>query len=174
MNYKRRKKLFEDVSYVKQQLQNGVNPREIFDFVYGLSESLALVHARGKGYNFLKSDDNLLREDLWFDMVYPFSEGFALVKLEDRGWNFIKPDGNFLRDDLWFSWAEDFYDGFAPVEYNGRDCYIDTKGNLYDEDNNLINKVNENKRRVVRMTESQLRNTIKRVVAQCLNERRIR
>ena len=100
-----------------------------------------------------------------FSQVWKFSDGFATVRLEDK-YNFINTDNKILREDLWFSWAEDFYDGFAPVKYNGRDCYIDTKGNLYDQDKNLI----ENRRRTVRLTESQLRNTIKNVVAQCLNE----
>ena len=91
--------------------------------------------------------------------------------LEDK-WNFIKSDGNFLRDDLWFDYVKSFYNGFAEVELDGKSCYLDTKGNLYDENKNPIENVTENRRRVVRITESQLRNTIKRVVTQYLNESR--
>lgn len=209
MNYKRRKKLFEDVSYVKQQLQNGAAPKYQFDFVDKFYEGFALVFIKNKGWNFIntngelisdwwfyyayhfvngfakvrimsrgwnfiKPDGNFLRDDMWFDNVDNFSEGFAAVELKGKGWNFIDADGNLLCNDLWFDDVEEFHNGFVKVYLDGKKCFLDTKGNLYDEDNNLINKVNENKRRVVRMTESQLRNTIKRVVAQCLNERRIR
>ena len=123
----------EKVAYAKQQLQNGANPRFVFS------------------------------------QVWKFSDGFATVRLEDK-YNFINTDNNILRDDLWFDDVSDFNEGFAWVKLDGKQCYLDTKGNLYDQDKNLI----ENRRRTVRLTESQLRNTIKRVVAQCLKEGRIR
>ena len=49
---------------------------------------------------------------------------------------------------------------------------IDTNGNLCDKNKYPIDNVTENRRRVLRITESQLRNTIKRVVTQYLNESR--
>ena len=104
-------------------------------------------------------------------MGWKFSDGFAGVKLGDK-LNFIKPDGNFIRDDLWFDWVYSFNNGFARVYLKDKLYKIDTEGNLYDEDGNPINNVTENRRRVLRITESQLRNTIKRVVYQCLNESR--
>ena len=66
----------------------------------------------------------------------------------------------------------DFEDSFAKVHLNYRRYYINTNGNFYDLDKNPINNINENRRRVVRITESQLRNTIKSVVTQYLNESR--
>ena len=144
MNYKLKKQLSEDtktnnsfeekVAEVKQQLQNGANPKDVFDWV-GV-----------------------------------FQEGFARVRLGDK-WNFINTDSEILSN-LWFDQVWDFYDGFASVILNGKEYKIDTKGNLYDLDKNPINNVNENRRRVVHITESQLRNTIKKVVYQYLNENR--
>ena len=162
----------EKVAKAKQQLQNGAAPEDVFDEVGHFYDGLARVKLGGK-CNFIKPDGNFLRDDLWFNDVGNFYNGFAKVKLDNK-WNYIKPDGNFLRDDLWFDDAECFYEGFASVELDGKQCCLDTKGNLYDKNKNLINKVNENKRRVVRLTESQLRNTIKSVVAQYLNESRRR
>ena len=144
MNYKLRKQLSEDatnnsfeekVAEVKQQLQNGVNPEDVFDY------------------------------------VGQFQYGFVWMKLGDK-WNFINTDGNILREDLWFDEAGYFSDGFVRVKLNGKYNYLDTNGNLYDLDKNPINNINENRRRVVRITESQLRNTIKSVVTQYLNESR--
>ena len=144
-----------------------------FDDIGYFLEGFARVRL-GSKYNFINTDGNFLREDLWFDYTWNFQEGFALVQLNDKGWNYINADGKILRDDLWFDWAYDFYNGFAKVILGDKNHYIDTKGNLYDNDKKLINKVNENRQRVVRLTESKLRNTIKSVVAQYLNESRRR
>lgn len=215
MNYKYKKHLYEDttnnsfeerVAYANQQLQNGVDPMKVFDYVNFFIEGFAAVklvkkwnfiNTKGEllcnrwfdavadfhegfaevllndKWNFIDTDGNYLRDDVWFDDTRYFYDGFAMVQLGDK-WNFIDHNGNYLRDDLWFDNALGFREGFAEVELNGKWYFLDTKGNLCDEDGNPINNVTENRRRVVRMTESQLRNTIKRVVAQCLNERRIR
>ena len=229
---------------VKQQLQNGADPEDVFldvhpfyegfavvklgseynfkcnfidtnnnllrddlwfDEAWEFHEGFAPVYVRGKGWNFINADGNILRDDMWFDGVGGFQKGLGTVYVKDRGWNFIKPDGNILRDDLWFELIDNFYEGFAVVELKGKYNFIDRngnllrddlrfdeagrfhkgfakvilhdqmllinkKGNLYDQDKNLL----DIKRRTVRLTESQLRNTIKRVVSQCLKEGRIR
>ncbi len=126
----------------------------------------------GDKCNFIDRNGNIL-SDLWFDWVGKFHNGFARVVLNGK-WNFIKPDGNLLREDLWFDDVELFDEGFARVELNGKWCMIDKKGNLYDGNKNPIDNVTENRRRLLRITESQLHNTIKRVVAQYLNESRRR
>ena len=125
----------EKVAKIKQQLQNGADPKDVFDKVSNFYGGFAKVKLNGK-YNFIKTDGNFLRDDMWFDRVWDFSEGFAMVKLNHE----------------WY--------------------YIDTKGNLYDKNENPINNVAENRRRVVHLTESKLRNTIKSVITQYLNESR--
>ena len=214
MKYKFRKKLNEDitnnsfeekVAEVKQQLQNGARPRDVFDAVWYFHEGFAMVKLNGKmnfidtnnkilcdlwfddvwnfegnfavvklGYkfNFINTDGELL-SDLWFDEVWNFEGNFARVRLSNK-WNFIKPDGNILHDDLWFDYVDWFHNGFVTVILNGNACSIDTNGNLYDENKNPIDNVTENRRRVLRITESQLRNTIKSVITQYLNESRRR
>ena len=214
MNYKFRKKLHEDVTnnsfeekvaYAKQQLQNGADPKDVFDLVYVFWNGFTSVRLDGKynfidrngnilsdlwfdwfgkfsdgftpvrldkKWNYIDRNGNLLRDDLWFDFVGDFHNGFAKVKLKDK-YNFINTDGNFLSD-LWFDDVSKFQDGFAEVKLDGKTYYLDKKGNLYDEDENPIENVTENRRRVLRITESQLRNTIKKVVTQYLNEGRRR
>ena len=194
----------EKVAYAEQQLQNGANPRFVFSQVWKFSDGFATVRLEDKynfintngkiisdlwfdeawdfeegfavvqlydrGWNFIKPDGNILRDDLWFDSVGEFHEGLAVVYLKGRGCNFIDAGGSILRKDIWFDWVEDFKEGFAEVKLKGKPYYIDNIGKLYDQDKNLI----ENRRRTVRLTESQLRNTIKNVVAQCLNKGRRR
>ena len=191
----------EKVAEVKQQLQNGTNPEDVFDWVDYFSEGFAKVELGyrwnfidtdgnllredmwfdevsifyegfavvelGDKYNFINTDGNLLREDMWFDSVDDFSEGFVWVELNGK-YNFINTDGNFLREDLWFDKVWNFYEGFAKAKLGDNSYYLDTKGNLYDKDKNPINNVAENRRRVVHLTESQLRNTIKNVITQYL------
>ena len=172
----------EKVSKVKQQLQNGADPEDVFDWVldfyegfavvrlgdkfnfidtYGnflrddlwfditgnFKDSFAVVKLNGK-WNYINADGNFLREDLWFDLVDYFCNGFARVQLNGK-WNFINTDGKILCEDLWFDSVADFRNGFAEVILGGKTNYLDTKGNLYDENNNLINKVTENRCRVV-------------------------
>ena len=199
----------EKVAYAKQQLQNGADPSDVFSNVSSFSEGFAMVGLNGKynfinqnsnglisdvwfdkagffdngfawvylndrGYNFINTNGKII-SDLWFDKVYHFYEGFARVYVNGRGWNYTKPDGNILREDLWFEEVGPFRKGYATVKLNGNWDYIDAKGNLYDwGSGKLKNQTNENRRRTVRLTESQLRNTIKRVVSQCLKEGRIR
>ena len=178
MNYKMIKKLYEDatnnsfeekVAEVKQQLQNGADPEDVFDWTCDFYNGFAEVGLGDKS-NFIDRNGNIL-SDLWFDWVGYFREGFAKVQLEDK-WNLINTDGKLLRDDMWFDRVWNFQNGFAKGKLIGKLYYFDTEGNLYDEDENLIKKFNENRQRTVRITESQLRNTIKRVVAQYLNESR--
>ena len=123
---------FSDVLVTaKQQLQNGADPSDVFNW------------------------------------VCRFYDDFARVRLGDKC-NLINTDGNILREDLWFDNVRDFKNGFAMVKLNGKWYYIDTQGNLYDENKNPINNVTENRRRVVRLTERQIRSVIKSVITQYL------
>ena len=193
---------FSDVLVTaKQQLQNGADPSDVFNWVCRFYDGFAKVRL-GDKYNFINTDGNILREDLWFDNAGDFHNGFARVILEDKfnyidtdgkilsedvwfdevevfykgfarvrlgdKWNLINTDGNILREDLWFDNAGDFKNRFARVKLNGKWYYIDTQGNLYDENKNPINNVTENRRRVVRLTERQIRSVIKSVITQYL------
>ena len=181
MNYKFRKQLHEDatnnsfeedVAEIKQELKNGADPEEVFTWVDDYYDDVARVKLYRK-WNIINTDGEIL-SDLWFDYVYDFYDNFARVQLNGK-YNFIKTNGKLLREDLWFDSAgRYFYNRFADVRLNGKACQISAKGNLYDYYGNPIENVTESKRRVVRLTESQLRKTIERVVTQCLNERKRR
>ena len=137
-----------------------------FDEVEVFYKGFARVRL-GDKWNLINTDGKILSEDLWFDLVWYFKNGFACVKLGGK-YNLINTDGNILREDLWFDNAGDFKNGFARVKLNGKWYYIDTQGNLYDENKNPINNVTENRRRVVRLTERQIRSVIKSVITQYL------
>ena len=154
MNYKLfRKQLYEDVATnnsfgekvaeVKQELKNGAGPKDVFDVVEDFSDGLAVVKL-GDKYNFINNDGELLRENMWFNDVTWFNEGLAEVELNGK-WNFINTNGEIVFDDLWFDYVRDFQDGFAKVYLGDEWYYLDTKGNLYDEDENLINNITENR-----------------------------
>ena len=137
-----------------------------FDEVEVFYKGFARVRL-GDKWNLINTDGKILSEDLWFDLVWYFKNGFACVKLGGK-YNLINTDGNILREDLWFDDARDFKNGFAMVKLNGKWYYIDTQGNLYDENKNPINNVTENRQRVVRLTERQIRSVIKSVITQYL------
>ena len=137
-----------------------------FDEVEVFYKGFARVRL-GDKWNLINTDGKIISEDLWFNIVWYFKNGFACVKLGGK-YNLINTDGNILREDLWFDDAREFKNGFAMVKLNGKWYYIDTQGNLYDENKNPINNVTENRRRVVRLTERQIRSVIKSVITQYL------
>src|SRR5574344_689293 len=87
-----------------ERLANGVEPKEIFDFVDYFVDGFARVEIDGIGWNFLKNDKTLLwRGDTWFDNLDHFENGFATVKINGKGFNYLKEDGTLLwQGDEWF------------------------------------------------------------------------
>jgi hypothetical protein len=177
-------KPFEElVKSIITKLENGVNPKELFEYVYNFHEGFTIVYLRGK-YNFINTENKILRPDLWFDNTGSFSEGFALVYIKDEGWNFINTNGKILRDDLRFNYANNFYKGCASVNINNKPYKIDTNGIIYDREgnrvdlpvqeskkyNNNTNNINNMKRNVIRLTENDLRRIIKESVNKVLNQ----
>ena len=100
------------------------------------------------GYNFIDRHGNLLCKGALFSDAYSFHDGLAQVQLKDKSWNYVKKDGTLLRKDLNFSYADNFHDGRAAIRTssdvsNGkflpRAVYlIDTDGDIYDRDWNLV------------------------------------
>ena len=115
------------VDNAKRRLNNGDDPKEIFEDIWDFKDGFAKVKLNKK-YNFINKDNEFL-SDVWFDEVDSFNDGFAKVKIKNKGWNFINKDNEFLSD-KWFDEVNSFEDGFARV-------YIKNKGF------NFINKDNE-------------------------------
>jgi hypothetical protein len=177
-------KPFEElVKSIITKLENGVNPKELFEYVFNFHEGFAIVYLRGK-YNFINTENKILRPDLWFDNAGSYRDGIAMVYIEGEGYNFIKPDGNFLRDDLWFDEVGRFSEGIVRVTIKGGDYDIDSDGILYDDKgnrvdipvqeskkyNNNTNNINNMKRNVIKLTESDLHRIIKESVKKILKE----
>jgi len=110
----------------KERLENGENPKDIFETVTDFKEGFARVKLNGK-WNFINKEGKIL-SDKWFDYVYDFHEGFAGFMLNGK-WNFINKEGKILFD-KWFDAAVHFREGFACVELNLKYNYINKEGKI--------------------------------------------
>ena len=115
--------LFDEV---KEMLDNGVSPNDIFEFVGDFYEGYAPVQLNRK-FNFINRTNKLL-SDTWFDWVDYFHNGYAIVKLDGK-WNFIDTHGKLISD-TWFDEVENFYYGRAKVRLYDKWNFIDTNGKL--------------------------------------------
>jgi hypothetical protein len=116
----------------------------IYDNVYNFYEGFAFVYIEDLGYNFIKTNGELLwKEDEWFTKVSIFYNGFSKVKLEGRGWNFINTNCELLwKGDKWFDNADNFHEGFARVAIDGRGYnFINTNGELLWDKDEWFDKV---------------------------------
>ena len=111
---------------VMQRLENGEDPRDVFDNVDDYNIGFVGVELNGK-WNFISQEGRLL-SDQWFDNVGYFSEGFVSVKLNGK-WNFISQEGRLLSDQ-WFDNVGYFSEGFASVGLNGKCNFINQEGRL--------------------------------------------
>ena len=130
-----------------------------YDFVGYFSNGFAKVKIKGKGYNFINPQGELLwKGDKWFDNAYDFYNELAKVKIESKGYNFINTNGELVwKGEKWFDYVYDFTNGFARVYYNDSYYNLNTNGELYDLDGNRVNiGLQESKRRVIRLTESDI------------------
>ena len=117
-----------------------------FDGCWNFQEGFGKVMLNGK-YNYIKPDGILL-SDKWFDECWDFHNGFGIVELDDRR-NYIKSDGTLLSN-TWFDICSVFFNGFGMVGLNGKTYEIDKDGNL-----KPIVNINEQKKKLIRITESQ-------------------
>ena len=149
--------LFDEV---KEMLDNGVSPNDIFEFVGDFYEGYITVELNRK-WNFINGNNKLL-SDTWFDWVNLFCHGYAQVRLNNK-WNFINQNGKVVSDtwfdrvgnfnngyanvkldgkwnlinqngkvvsDTWYDGVVNFHDGYANVKLNGKWNFIDTHGKL--------------------------------------------
>ena len=113
--------LFDEV---QPMLDNGVQPVDIFEEIYGFRDGYSMVKLNRKR-NFINRNNKLI-SDTWFDGVGNFSDGYARVKL-DYKYNFIDTNGKLISD-TWFDWVDIFYGGYARVKLNGKFFKIDKNG----------------------------------------------
>ena len=130
-------------------------------------EGFAGVQLNGE-WNFIDANGDYL-SDTWFDDCWGFKNGFAKVEL-DYKFNYINPNGDYLSN-TWFDDCWGFNDGFARVKLGERWYEIDTKGQLYTENGDPVNsslqenrRYKKNKKHIIRITESQLRNAISKAI----------
>ena len=83
----------------------------------------------------------------WYDEVYNFNnDGLAMVKREDGKWSLINTNGQLICG--WFDSITNFRRGMASVTINGKYYFIDKKGNLFDENQQLVSISNESRQKL--------------------------
>ena len=115
--------LFDEV---QEMLDNGVQPKDIFDDMNIFYDGYAKVILNDK-WNFINRNNKLL-SDTWFDWVNNFYNGYAYVMLGDK-YNFINQNGKCISD-TWFDWVDNFHDGYVKVKLNNKWNLIDKNGKL--------------------------------------------
>ena len=115
------------VDNVKRKLNNGENPKEIFDKIWDFNDGFAKVELNKK-YNFINKENEFL-SDKWFNMVDSFNDGFAKVELNKKC-NLINTEGKFISDD-WFESAWGFKGGFSRVYIKNKGCNFINKDGKY-------------------------------------------
>ena len=115
--------LFDEV---QPMLDNGVQPVDIFEEIYGFRDGYSMVKLNRKR-NFINRNNKLI-SDTWFDGVGNFSDGYARVKL-DYKYNFIDTNGKLISD-TWYDWIDNFFDGYAGVNLGDKWNFINTDGKI--------------------------------------------
>ena len=113
--------LFDEV---KEMLDKGVSPTDIFEKIYGFHDGYAMVKLNRK-WNFINRNNKLL-SDTWFDGVDNFHNGYAKVMSGDK-YNFIDTNGKLISD-TWYDWVDNFDDGYARVLLDDKCNFIDKNG----------------------------------------------
>lgn len=88
--FKPNNKWKELLASVTQRLENGENPRDVFDYVYSFKEGFAMVQLKDK-WNFINQEYRFL-SDQWFHDADNFNNGFAEVELNGK-WYKIDANG---------------------------------------------------------------------------------
>ena len=118
--------LFDEV---QPMLDNGVSPKDIFEFVGYFNDGYAMVKLNRK-WNFININNKLL-SDTWFDGVYDFYDGCAGIRLGGK-FNFIDTYGMFISD-TWYDDGYDFVNGYAKVKLNGKWNFINRNNKLFSD-----------------------------------------
>ena len=146
-----------------------VSPNQWFDYCYVFANGFAVVRL-GNQYNYINTNGEILSPDMWFDSCENFYQDFAVVGLNYK-YNFINADGELVSPKQWFNICDYFRQGLAGVNLDGKWYKIDTKGQLYNRNGEPINsplqenyRYRKNKKQVIKITESQLRNAIGNIV----------
>lgn len=92
------------------------------------SEGLALVWFDG-GFGFIDAEGRVVIAPR-FEWATSFSDGVAGVKLGDEGWGFIDATGAVVLEGRWDWIYGGFRHGLAEVAKDGKQCYIDRRGDL--------------------------------------------
>lgn len=100
-------------------------------FVFRFDDGYACV-VTDNGINFIDSKGNLLCEK-GFYRAYSFHDGYAVVEVVQGQYTYIDTTGKPISGKRYED-AFDFQEGYAHVIINGKDYFIDTKGNrTFDE-----------------------------------------
>ena len=116
------------LSEVQERLANGESPDDVFDYAWPIGDGMYIINI-GANYNYLTSDGQILRPDLWFNAIEDFQDGLALVN-KNGLCNFIKLNGELLSQE-WFNYCGYFSYDWAVVTINNKYNFINREGNFY-------------------------------------------
>ena len=127
----------EEIQRLKQpfidaqiRLNNGENPKDIFDNVYTSREKGISEVVLNKRFNFL-SDDNKLLSDIWFDYVDGFHNGVAIVEISHK-FNYLNKNGKLLLDNMSDSVYPFNEYGYGKIINNNNILFVNMNGNKFD------------------------------------------
>jgi len=89
-----------------------------FDYADFFSEGYARVKLKGKGYNFINRNGELIGNQ-WYDFTWDFNEGYAKVKLNGKN-NWINHNGEIVFPKQWYDYVGSFNGGYAAVKLYGK------------------------------------------------------
>lgn len=82
------------------------------------------------GYNWLKSNGEILCKNQAFEECFSFENGFAVFVDNDTYVNYMKTDGTVLAPDMKFDDCEPFKGDYGLVKRNGNYNFINTQGKI--------------------------------------------
>ncbi len=119
------------VSSAMQRLENGEDPKRIFQTVERFDDARNLYRVKlCNRFNVINKNGKILSPNQWFDWVEDyFEEGFVLVRTPGYRWNYLSKNGNLLSNE-WFDAVDDFNEGCGLVQKNEKYNFINSKGKL--------------------------------------------
>ena len=119
------------LSEVQERLANGESPDDVFDYAWPIGKGMYIINI-GANYNYLTSDGQILRPDLWFNAIEEFDNGLALVN-KNGLMNCIKLNGELISEE-WFDYCGSWNEGWMVVTINKKYNFINQEGDfLFDE-----------------------------------------
>ena len=116
---------------IQNALDNGQDPKTLFNEIKPLNNGTFAVFRHGQGCNLMTQDKKLIFPE-WFKYIYPFYDGMALAVYDNNSVCYIK-DKTFEKTNA-FQSGGNFENGYAAVKLHNKDYALGVDGKLYNID----------------------------------------